>query len=1117
MAVRSAILLSGNPTMKMRPTGIFHLLLWAFLILCESAAAQKLTYDEVSITVNVPRIGNTEVPALISEGELFLSAKDVFDFLKIKNAFTGNLDSLQGFISNPKDIFVIDGVNHTINYGNSATLLKPDELISNETGLYLKAPYFGKLFGLDCSFNFRNLSVVLSVKADLPFFREMQQELARKNLSRLKEEKTPDTTVGRKFSLLRLGMADWSVTATQEKNSGAYTRAGVALGGMMAGGELDLYTNYVSNHGFDPGQQYFKWRYVNNQNSALRQISIGRISTPVISTLQGPLAGIQLSNTPTTYRRSFGNYTISNTTQPGWIVELYVDNILVNYTRADASGFFSFEVPMVYGNSVVKLRFYGPSGEEGSQEQMVSVPFSFLPRHQFEYNVSAGRLVDQKNSRFSRASFNYGFSRVMTFGGGMEYLSSKQPSNPFPFVNASLRMGNNVIFSAEGASGVRVKGTLNYRSPRNLQLLLNYTKYQRGQTAVVTPYLEERSLVLSFPFKEKHFNSFTRFTYQYFFLPEGRSTNAELLISASANKINSNFTTRVVSYPASSQVYSELSISCRLPLNVRFTPLIQYDYAGGRFSRIKTEFEKTFSNNGAINLYYEKNVRTAGPVFGLGIRLNLSGLSSAFSALRSGHTTTFVQSAGGSLIYDRKTGYKSFNRNFSVGRAAVSVVAFLDLNNNGVRDPKEPVAPGLKFSINGGRVSQEEQGRITRVLDLEAYRTYILQVDPRSFDNLSWRGKNKTIAVETEPNHVRLVEVPVSVVSEASGYVYIRTPAGLKGLSRMIVRFYAGDRLAIGSTLTEQDGFFSFIGLTPGSYVAALDSAQLHVLNFQGEPASISFTIANTEEGVIADGFQFTVISQKKEENEVKESNQLQVQPSQTGNGEAQKNPPSNLAGGQTKSTNDLLQNKNITLPQLKKESKTGLPGLNKQIQKHGPSTKPGVKMKPTEKHIAGKPQSLIKEKTNPIKTEMLMRNKNGWDSLAAQNKTNYFEPKEAVKTSGLRTLDSARTSGEKTKDAEVKTKKRAQASLKQADLKKLHKPKKKTAPRSGDQKKKTRSSAEDRRELIEQLQRLLKKRESRKAEMAFVLFSDTWNSKLPLSRRTNGQKAESDSPSNLL
>ena len=56
------------------------------------------------------------------------------------------------------------------------------------------------------------------------------------------------------------------------------------------------------------------------------------------------------------------------------MVELYVNNVLVDYVKADASGFFTLQVPLVYGNSFIKLKFYGPWGEERYKEQTLTIP-----------------------------------------------------------------------------------------------------------------------------------------------------------------------------------------------------------------------------------------------------------------------------------------------------------------------------------------------------------------------------------------------------------------------------------------------------------------------------------------------------------------------------------------------------------------------------------------------------------------------------------------------------------------------------------------------------------------------------------------------------------------------
>ncbi len=295
---------------------------------------------------------------------------------------------------------------------------------------------------------------------ELPLIREMRQEQMRLNLTRLKGEQKSDTTIGRSYPIFRFGMADWSAIATEEINGKSEARLNLSLGSMIAGGEATVSLNYNSKEPFTEKQQYYLWRYVDNDFKPVRQVMAGKITTHATSSIYNPVIGVQLTNTPTTFRRSFGTYTLSDRTEPGWTVELYVNNVLIDYVKADASGFFTFEVPLVYGNTLVRLKFFGPWGEEQTREQNINIPFQFLPVNTMEYTASAGIVEDTSKTRFLRASMNYGISRSLTLGGGVEYLSSVTQEPVMPYINASLSIFKNLLLSGEYTYGVRTKGTL---------------------------------------------------------------------------------------------------------------------------------------------------------------------------------------------------------------------------------------------------------------------------------------------------------------------------------------------------------------------------------------------------------------------------------------------------------------------------------------------------------------------------------------------------------------------------------------------------------------------------------------------------------------------------------
>jgi hypothetical protein len=839
------------------------ILLLIFLSPVLGYAQKEPEYDEISVSFNVQGIGITEMPAVIRNEAVYLPITDVFDFLKIKNNPSPGFESVSGFFINRQATYLVDRVNHRILYQKKVFTLKLDDLIRTETNLYLKLDYFGEVFGLYCTFNFRSLSVTLNTKFELPAIREMRQELMRKNIGHLKGEIKADTIIGRNYPFFRFGMADWSVNTIEQVQGWNDVRLNLGLGAILAGGETKVLLNYDNNEPFTERQQYYLWRFVNNDNHAFRQIMAGKISTQSISSLYAPIVGAQVTNTPTTYRRSFGSYTLSDYTEPNWIVELYVNNVLVDYVRSDASGFYIFEVPLVYGNSDVTLRFYGPGGEERTKLQNITIPFNFLPQKEFEYTVSAGTVEDGSNNLFSRLNFNYGVDRHITVGSGIEYFSSVTSGKSMPFINTSLSITSSLLFSGEYVNGVRSKGILNYRLPSNLQFEIDYSKYDKDQRAINTNFLEDRKVVISMPFRFGNSTLYSRFTINQLVLPATKYIMSDLLLSGSIFGVSVNSSTYALyTDPFPPYIYSNLSLSFRFPTGFIVTPQTQYDYNQKKFMFVKCEFEKQLFGHGYLNMIYEKDFINNISNYQIGLRYEFPFAQTGASVRRDNNTTSFVQSANGSLIFDGKTNYLGTDNRPNVGKGGIVIVPFLDLNCNGRRDNGEPKAFGLNFNINNGRIERDNRDTTIRIFDLEPYATYTIELDRNSFDNISWQIKKPIISVFIDPNQFKLIQIPIAVVGEVSGTVYLSENNSKKGQGRIIVCFYHSDDSSLAaSTLAEADGFFSFLGLAPGSYVARIDTAQLRRLCMTSSPIALPVNILQNKDGYVVDGLEFVLQS----------------------------------------------------------------------------------------------------------------------------------------------------------------------------------------------------------------------------------------------------------------
>ena len=829
------------------------------------SSQQKPEYYEIPLFFNVKGIGGTEVPALITDNnDVYLSVEDVFDFLRIRNTISPGFDTISGFFIDENVEYLIDRTGNRIIIQDRVFDLKYDDLLLEETGLYMNTRVFGEVFGLVCTFDFRRLMVTLNTELELPLIREMRQEQVRSNLRRLKGEVEADTAIGRSYPGFYVGMADWSVYSTQKIDGKNVTRANFTLGTILAGGETNISLNWNNQSPFVEKEQFYLWRFVKNDFKPLRQAFLGKIPFRSTSSIYEPVVGGALTNTPATYRQSFGSYTLADYTEPGWVVELYVNNVLIDYVQSDASGFYQFEVPLVYGNSAITLRFYGPWGEERYEERNIKIPFTFLPKKEFEYNVSGGFVEDEDLSRYSRSFINYGLSNSITVGGGYEYLSSVTSGPMMPFVNTSLRLGGSLLLSGEYTYGVVGKGILSYQTPKNLFFELYYSKYAKDQTAVIFNYQEERKAILSIPIRGKKFGAYTRMTLANQVIAEGKTwTRGELLFTGNFLGINTNFTTHgIFSESAKPNLYSDLSLGFRFRRGLSIIPMIQYNYTQGNFSYFKGRIEKPMLKYGFFTLTYEENFRSDMRSLEVGFRYDFSFAQASVSGLQRNDETFIFSSARGSFIFDRKSKYFGAHNRTAVGRGGLVVLPFLDLNFNDVYDPGEPKVESMNIRINGGRIKRTERDTTIRVFDLMPYTTYLLQLDKNSFDNIAWLLPFESVNVAIDANKLKRIEVPIKVMGEGAGMVYLKKQGRKRGRSRIIVNFYTIDSVKVGRVISEFDGYFSFLGLPTGSYYARVDTNQLRKLNMKAIPSSMPFEISPDIDGDIVDNLEFTL--QKK-------------------------------------------------------------------------------------------------------------------------------------------------------------------------------------------------------------------------------------------------------------
>jgi hypothetical protein len=832
---------------------------------------EDFDYEEISVTFVVKDMGGVEMPALIHNDTVYLPVSTLFNFLKIRNIPSEGLDSVTGFFIHQDSTYVIDRKHKLISYNKRVTYLPDQSIVRVADEIYLRSDIYGKVFGLQCKFSFRNLAINMDTKVELPAVRELRQELMRQNIGKLKGNMEADTTIARTYPLFHFGMADWAVIATQRTPGTNDTRLNLSLGGILAGGEAIVSLNYnnfsrqykttISHDSdyirpLDERQQFYRWRYANNDHAGLRQVIAGKIFAQSIASIFAPIVGVTATNTPTGMRRAYGSYTLSNFTEPNWTVELYVNGALVDYTRADPAGFFTFKVPLVYGNTQVTLRYYGPWGEERFKDENIIVPFNFLPYQEFEYSASGGYVQDTAHSQFAHVQANYGLTRQITVGAGYEYLSSVTTGKHMPFANVSMLVARGLLFTADYTYNVRGRAIMTYRHHSGLELEADYIKYKEGQKAINFNYKEEHRFIVAKPVNLRGINTYNRVTFDHILLPGNINySTLEWMLSGAIRRVGTNLTTYGVWLDRThTYMYTNLALTFRLPSNLVLMPQVQYAYTGGGINYYRMEVGKYLSSRGYINLTFEQNNQSNVTNFGLGLRWDFRAAQTAVNVWRGNGINTFVESARGSFIHDAPAKFNSFNNRVNVGTGGVTIYPFLDINGNGKRDKGEPKV-NVKINVQYGNVIYSKKDSIIMVTSLEPFVNYLVKVDANSLENIAWRLKDETFNVAIDPNKLKMVEVAVHVIGEISGKVFLDG----KPQGRMIVIIRDKVGAMVARALTEEDGSYEYIGLVPGDYTAAIDQGQLKKIKRKATPGSLPFTIRAMREGDVVEKLNFEI------------------------------------------------------------------------------------------------------------------------------------------------------------------------------------------------------------------------------------------------------------------
>lgn len=823
--------------------------------------------EEITVGMHVPVLGTQVINAILDSNTLYLPIVEIFNILDINVNASLDRCAITGFVVQEQRTYAIDANKRTLIYqGRTYTLGEEDFMLTTQD-LFLRRDLYSSIFGLVYDFNYRGLEISLTTNEPIPAVQKILRERAARSIHRYDDDFVPDTAINVDRTALDGAVIDWNIlSSTNPKFEVA--NYSVGIGGEFLYGELQAVLNAYGKAPIHLKDVPARWRMVFPNDTRIQSVAL--LNNQALSTTpQLPAAsGFQLSNSPVVPRRSYGYYTLQEYTEPDWSVELYVNEQLIGVTRADALGFYEFEIPLLYGYTNVRLKHYGPYGQERIVDQQLQVPFTFVPEGTAEYTIAGGVLIDRGNDRILGGEVAYGWTKDITVGGGAYYIEDDLQKPWAPLATTSFRLHPNVMVSGKYVHDVESRVVANYFDKTGFRLEAAWARFPNMTRFFPRSLKEERKLSFGTPLISTSVPISFRGSIAQGINPFDDEYNAQAGATAYLWRTpltyfaNFRLTGKLNDLKRShgtSEMYTLLQPGLRFLLR----PHAVFDHETARFRDLRLGLERPitegiFTNAPLwVSAVYQYQVPTKQSAAYLNVRLDLSfmQLSSMYSHDPSGDR--FRQGARSSIVIDTRTPDVFMHNRNLLGRGAVVFRPYLDLNNDLRRDENEPPVRDLDIGINRGIVYPSADGTEVYVYDLDPYRTLMVQPSGEGFENVAWQPYWKNIALTPEANRFKPVDLPIYIGGEVTGRVTRVVEGRTIGVGGVKVLFRRQTDNKTYTVITSSDGEYDFLGLPPGMYTATVDPAQLVKARATTDPAGRPFEVCVVSEGDYVQGIDF--------------------------------------------------------------------------------------------------------------------------------------------------------------------------------------------------------------------------------------------------------------------
>jgi len=903
--------------------------------------------EEVLLTFRYRGVGNVYVTGLYDYelDQMYLPVMELFSYLKI------HLDPIEGDFTisgnylTPDNPFQFRFNQQQVILGDHIYDFEADDFRIGEMDYFVTPGVMEEVFDLDFTINMNQLTLSLDTEHTMPVVEITERERAREVVEarQVTREYYP-LEYDRNRRVAGFGFADYNITGnfTDDTPTMNYNIMG---GAELLGGDIQgSVTGFLSEDDHRLRADNLRWRYVVRDNPWFSRFAVGQMSTTGLQPRS--IRGVSVSNDPLEPRRMYETYTIDGNTEADSEVELYLNNRLIDFQRADEAGYYRFEFPLTYGTSRISIQIYTPSGDHRTIDRQIQIPFTFLPPGELAYNVQGGLTEtflgdDAEEKRIAHGDVAYGINNWLTASVGSEYIEDINDDRPFFYGGLSARILSQFLVNLDLAPDAFYRGTASVMFPSGRNFNLQYTEYQ-GETVFNTRGAErDVSGTFFIPFQLRNTRMGFRLGGDHSRFGSSSITRYRTDLSLRLGRTNLRFNYRdALFYSDNEYDFGQGQITGSLTYTFMRSPgvpvfargmflrsNITYNTADNELDQADFQLSRSIRQSARLNLNAGYDFRSAQHYVRLGFTMDLQPVRSTTNVDVRGDRTTVRQNLRGSLGFDHDPErIVTSNRN-QVGRAGASVILFIDHNNSGTYDEGDEIIPHRAIRLDRSAQMQVGSDGIIRIGQLQSYYRYNLEVMRSALPNpLLAPGKDEFSFV-ADPNQYKRIEIPFYRTGVIDGTVYIVRDGEKQPRGGLRIQIKGVDVDFEETIRNFSDGSYYAMDMPPGNYTAKVDPSQLEFLNVYQEDGALEFEIQALAEGDFVENLDILLKPQTEEDPEEdatdpdKEPDEEKEQPEEPEPETVPEETPDEEQKEQEKETETALEAKPVLDPDAEAES----------------------------------------------------------------------------------------------------------------------------------------------------------------------------------------------------